>query len=291
MTTPQRQELLSTAAELASRLGQPDSRIIDCRFDLFDAEAGERAYLEGHIPGSVYAHLDRDLAGPVGPADGRHPLPDVAVAAATFQRLGVRDGVHVTVYDAAGGAIAARAWWLLRWLGHDRVTVLDGGLHAWAAAGLPLEAGGSNVEPGDFSPNARAGSVLTTAELGTAGVAIASLRLVDARSAPRFRGEQEPIDRVAGHIPGARNLPYDRCLAADGTWLPTPELRRLLREVLNDAPEAPWAVMCGSGVTACHLAISGLLAGFPEPRLYVGSWSEWIRDPRRPVAAAARGRW
>jgi len=290
MTTPQRRELLTTAAELASRLGELGLSIIDCRFDLLDTEAGQRAYLEGHIPGAVYAHLDRDLAGPVGPADGRHPLPDVAAASATFRRLGVRSGGRVAVYDAAGGAVAARAWWLLRWLGHERVTVLDGGLRAWTAAGLPLEAGSGVVEPGDFSPNVRAGLVLSTAELGTAGDAIVSLRLVDARSAPRFRGEQEPIDRVAGHIPGAHNLPYDRCLAADATWLPAPELRRLLREVLGDAPDAPWAVMCGSGVTACHLAISGLLAGFPEPRLYVGSWSEWIRDPQRPVATAARGR-
>jgi len=289
MTKPQRQEILTTVAELMSRLGRPEVHIVDCRFDLLDSEAGERAYLEGHIPGSVYAHLDRDLAGPVGPADGRHPLPGVAAATETFRRLGVRRDGHVVVYDAAGGAIAARAWWLLRWLGHDQVSVLDGGLRAWSAAGLPLEPGRREIGRGDFSARLRPGSVLSTAELVKGRDAITSIRLVDARSAERFRGEQEPIDRVAGHIPGTLNLPYDRCLAADGTWLPADELRRRLREVLGEGPDGPWAVMCGSGVTACHLAISGLLAGFPEPRLYVGSWSEWIRDPQRPVAAATPG--
>ena len=280
MSVPARQELLTSADELAAALDDPHLRIIDCRFDLLAPAAGRMAWLESHIPGAVYADLDRDLSAPVAPDTGRHPLPSVADAEATFSRLGVDAGTRVVAYDDAGGAIASRAWWLLRWLGHRRVTVLDGGLQAWRARKLPLEAGSRETAWREFRAIPEPERVLTTAEIAAGLAAV----LVDARDPARFRGEAEPIDPVAGHIPGARNLPCGACLCTDGTWEDADTLRRRLGTLLGDADNVPWAVMCGSGVTACHLAISGLLAGYGEPRLYVGSWSEWIRDPGRPIA-------
>lgn len=246
-------------------------------------DAGRKAYLEGHIPGAVYADLDRDLSGPVTPDSGRHPLPNVRIADAMFSRLGIDGDIDVVCYDAAGGAIAARAWWLLRWLGHNRVTVLDGGLQAWLARDLPLEPGEQEVVQREFRGVDNPGRVLMSEEIVANLDADDRCVLVDARDAPRFRGELEPIDTRAGHIPGTRNLPFAACLNEDGTWLDAEALRHLLQPLLGDDENVPWSVMCGSGVTACHLAISGLLAGYREPRLYVGSWSEWIRDPSRPV--------
>jgi thiosulfate/3-mercaptopyruvate sulfurtransferase len=290
VSVPARQELLTRADELAATLDDPQLRIIDCRFDLMAPAAGRMAWLESHIPGAVHADLDRDLSAPVAPATGRHPLPSVAHAEATFSRLGVDGDTRVVAYDDAGGAIASRAWWLLRWLGHRRVTVLDGGLQAWRAMELPLEAGLRETARREFRATPDPERVLTTEEIAADLDAGLAAVLVDARDAARFRGEAEPIDPVAGHIPGARNLPFGACLRADGTWEAADALRRRLRSMLGDDGSVPWAVMCGSGVTACHLAISGLLAGFSEPRLYVGSWSEWIRDPRRPIAGGTRNK-
>jgi thiosulfate/3-mercaptopyruvate sulfurtransferase len=287
MNVPDRQDLLTTSSELASRLGEQRLRIVDCRFDLMAPDAGREAYLAGHIPGAVYADLDKDLSGPIGPGDGRHPLPAVRDAQFTFSRLGIDDEIDVVCYDTAGGAIASRAWWLLRWLGHSRVTVLDGGLQAWLACNLPLEAGQQQVSRRDFRGEADPGRVLTTQDILAELAATDRVRLVDARDAARFRGEVEPLDTRAGHIPGTRNLPFADCLADDGTWREPAALRKRLEPLLGDVESAPWSVMCGSGVTACHLAISGLLAGYRQPRVYVGSWSEWIRDPSRPVASGA----
>lgn len=284
MHRPDRRTLLTGVDELASRPRDPRLRIIDCRFDLMAPDAGRVAWLDAHIPGAVYADLDRDLSGPVTADSGRHPLPSADDAAQTFSRLGIDANVRVVAYDDAGGAIAARAWWLLRWLGHEQVTLLDGGLQAWRARGLPLESGAQEIERREFRAVPDPGRVLGTREIAAALDSPGDLVLVDARDAARFRGEVEPIDARAGHIPGAGNLPYGDCLAADGTWLGEDAVRERLAPLLGDAPGAPWAVMCGSGVTACHLAISGLLAGYAEPRLYAGSWSEWIRDPSRPIA-------
>ncbi len=289
MKAAERQGLLTSVDELASRLEDPDLRIIDCRFDLMAPQAGRDAYLQGHIPGAVYADLDKDLSSPVGPESGRHPLPTVADAEATFSRLGIDADIDVVCYDAMGGAIASRAWWLLRWLGHDNVTVLDGGLQTWLAGALPLESGEQEVARRDFQGIANPERVLTSAEVVANLDASSGCLLVDARDAARFRGEAEPIDTRAGHIPGTRNLPFAACLKEDGTWLDGDALRRLLRSLLGDDESVPWSAMCGSGVTACHLAISGLLAGYSEPRIYIGSWSEWIRDPSRPVGPGAPG--
>ena len=287
MNRPDRRTLLTGVDELASWHGDRQLRIIDCRFDLTAPDAGRQAWLDAHIRGAVYADLDHDLSGPVTPDSGRHPLPSVEQAAETFSRLGIDAHTRVVAYDDASGAIAARAWWLLRWLGHDQVTVLDGGIQAWRSAGLPMESGPYTVERRGFHAEADAKRVLNTPEIVSHVQSDVDLMLLDARDAARFRGEVEPIDTRAGHIPGTGNLPYAACLATDGTWLREAALQDRFAPLLGDAPGVPWAVMCGSGVTACHLAISGLLAGYAEPRLYVGSWSEWIRDPARPIGPAA----
>jgi len=246
-------------------------------------EAGREAWLEAHIPGAVYADLDRDLSGPVTADTGRHPLPPVDRACKTFSKLGIDADTRVVAYDDASGAIASRAWWLLRSLGHREVTVLDGGLQAWRSANLPLESGLQAVAARNFEATTGTGRRLTSQEVAANLRASRGFALIDARDAARFRGDAEPIDAKAGHIPGSKNLPYTECLREDGTWLDADSLRRRLQPLIGDDVRAPWAVMCGSGVTACHLAISALLAGYSEPSVYVGSWSEWIRDPLRPV--------
>lgn len=287
MDSALRNRLLTSAAELASGSEDRQLRIIDCRFDLMAPHAGRAAYLEAHIPGAVYADLDKDLSGPITPHSGRHPLPEVADAEAVFSRLGIDADVDVICYDATSGAIASRAWWLLRWLGHRNVTVLDGGLPAWLARKLPLESGEQGVARRDFRAVEDPARVLTTMEIVAGLDGKGECLLIDARDAARFRGEAEPIDSRAGHIPGTGNLPFTDCLREDGTWLDGDTLRELMEPLLGADESVPWGVMCGSGVTACHVAISGLLAGYREPRVYVGSWSEWIRDPTRPVGSSA----
>lgn len=275
---------LISAEELAVLVESPDTRVVDCRFDLLDPGAGRRSYLSGHIAGAVFADLDQDLAAPVTPQSGRHPLPDAGTFARTCEKLGISNATEVVVYDQHNGSLAARAWWMLRWLGHDRVRLLNGGIDRWVSQGRPLVKGLEKVGTGSFHPEPRPGKVLTTDELVGGPEEVADIRLIDARDAARFRGELEPIDPVAGHIPGSTNLPFMASLHADGTWRPTGELEQLWFRVLGEDPGVPWAVMCGSGVTACHLALSGIEAGYSEPRLYIGSWSEWIRDPARPIA-------
>ncbi|MGB5333945.1 MAG: sulfurtransferase [Woeseiaceae bacterium] len=274
---------LINANELQSRIHDPDLRIVDCRFELADPDAGRKAYLQTHIPGAVFADLDQDLAAPISSRSGRHPLPEVERFAATLGRLGISNTSNVVVYDAANGSLAARAWWLLRWLGHERVRLLDGGFAHWVATGGGVVSGAEQVSAAQFRPEPRQELVLTTAELENDIDAIAGMRLFDARDAARFRGEIEPIDPVAGHVPGSLNLPFPVSLDQNGRWKTKKALAELWLSVLGEDRQAPWAVMCGSGVTACHLAVSALEAGYMEPRLYVGSWSEWIRDPERPI--------
>ncbi|TDJ42359.1 MAG: sulfurtransferase [Gammaproteobacteria bacterium] len=280
---------LIDAAELHRQLNDTELRVVDCRFDLMDPEAGRQAWLNGHIPGSVYADLDRDLAGPVSPQSGRHPLPDAATACETFSRMGIDSDTNVVVYDAGNGGIAARAWWLLRWLGHARVALLDGGLDTWQQEGYALESGETKVERRTFTGIANDELVITTADIIASGDSIADLNIVDARAAARFRGEVEPIDPVAGHIPGTRNLPFTDALDANNRWNSRQELADWWARELGEQPEGGYSVMCGSGVTACHLVLSASLAGLSEPRVYVGSWSEWIRDPERSIARGEQG--
>ena len=279
--------MLISSEDLSSKIGDTDIRIVDCRFELARPQAGHSDYLRQHIPGAVYADLDKDLAAPVAAGTGRHPLPDADVLARTFGRLGISRSTQVVVYDESSAALAARAWWLLRWLGHENVSVLEGGIARWRTLQLPLEAGDITVAPQFFESAPRPELVLETQEIVAAGKSCARLQLVDARDAARFAGEVEPLDPVAGHIPGAVNLHFSACLNSDGTWKDHDELQRILGAVLGEAENAPWSVMCGSGVTACHLIISALLAGLAEPRLYVGSWSEWITDSARGVATGS----
>ncbi|MGB5512669.1 MAG: sulfurtransferase [Woeseiaceae bacterium] len=274
---------LISVEELSSRIGAADLRIIDCRFDLADTSAGRRSYLDAHIPGAVYADLDDDLAAPVTHDSGRHPLPEPETFAATCKQFGISHTTDVVVYDRNSGAVAARAWWMLHWLGHTRVRLLDGGFERWVKLSNPTVGGEELSAPCEFVACPRLDWLLTTDELASSKARIRTLNLYDARDAARFRGEHEPIDPVAGHIPGSYNLPYSVSLAADGRWKSTAELEALWGVVLGDDKTKAWAVMCGSGVTACHLALSATEAGYSAPRLYAGSWSEWIRDPARPI--------
>jgi thiosulfate/3-mercaptopyruvate sulfurtransferase len=276
--------LLTTAEQLQAGIEDPDLRILDCRFVLSEPEAGREAYLEGHIPGAVYADLDKDLAAPVKPGSGRHPLPAPADFALTLGRLGISSMTRVVVYDDGSGGLAGRAWWLLRWLGHAQVSLLEGGLRRWQDLRLPVHKGNVSVATEQFSGSANHQLVVGIDEILLHASGEEPLTLVDARDKARYAGEIEPIDKVAGHIPGAVNLPFQRSLNADGTWRTAPELRELWAQALGGDQIGPINVMCGSGVTACHLIISARLAGLPEPRLYVGSWSEWIEDSSRPVA-------
>ena len=259
-------------------------RVIDTRFDLSDAQKGQAAYLAGHIPGASFAHLDDDLAGEINVDSGRHPLPDVGEFIKKLRSWGVRNDSMVVVYDYGNGSLAVRLWWMLKfWLGHEQVAVLDGGIAAWIAQGGSLESGPRDADKGDFSAIPDASVVATTDEIALAVETGKVIHLIDARDAARFRGEVEPIDPVAGHVPGARNLPLGVSLDEGGLWRSPEALRKTWLEFLAEAPENPPVVMCGSGVTACHLVLSARLAGLPTPRVYVGSWSEWIRDESRPV--------
>lgn len=280
----------TTAAMLlsAEQLAMPaaDRVIVDCRFNLARPEAGEQAWRAGHIPGAWYAHLDRDLAGPVTPASGRHPLPAPAALTALFSRWGIGRDTLVVAYDDAGGAIAARLWWLLRWMGHRKAALLDGGLAAWLAKGLALSTAPPLAGHGSFAGAAGQMPTLEAAAVA-AGLRDRSLALLDARAPSRYLGRDETLDPVAGHVPGALNTPFQDNLAADGRFRDPAALRESLAGPVRSAPAV--AAMCGSGVTACHLIFALERAGLGTASLYPGSWSEWIQDPARPVSRTANG--
>jgi thiosulfate/3-mercaptopyruvate sulfurtransferase len=272
-------------ATVKAHLHDPDWVVVDCRFTLTDPDAGRRAYQESHIPGARYAHLDTDLSSPITPTSGRHPLPDPAGLAHTLGQWGVNAKTQVVACDEMGGMLAAaRLWWLLRWLGHGAVAVLDGGLAAWRSAGLPLTAEPPAVQPVVFTAQPDDRQWLNTEQVLTRSPAEL---VVDARSAARFRGDRGIIDPVAGHIPGAASLPTESNLSPDGHFLPATELRARFDAVLNGRAPARVIHSCGSGVTACHNLLAMEVAGLGGSRLYPGSWSEWIRDPARPVATGA----
>lgn len=277
------ERILIEASELHRRIAENDWIAIDCRFELADVTAGRRSYELAHIPGAVFLDLDEDLAGPVRADTGRHPLPDIEKLVATLGQKGIGNSDTVVVYDSSHGAVAARAWWILRWLGLRAVRLLDGGFAQWVKRGLPVEQVVVHREPKHFTATPNDALVLTTEELAADMGRIRERRLLDARDRARFLGEHEPIDPVAGHVPGAINAPFADFVDKDGRWRSLAERNALLNQALGGDRGADWSVMCGSGVTACHLAISGLEAGFREPRLYVGSWSEWIRDGARPI--------
>jgi thiosulfate/3-mercaptopyruvate sulfurtransferase len=274
---------------LAAHLSDPTWRIVDCRFDLGDPAAGAASFAREHIPGAVYAHLDRDLSGPRTPWSGRHPLPDPQALASTLGQLGVDADTQVIAYDESTGAYAARLWWLLRWLGHARVAVLDGGLAAWRAEHRPLSATAAAVAPRSFQGRPDPDSHLSADDVA-ALLARHACVLVDARATERFEGRIEPLDTKAGHVPGARSHPFSRNLAADGRFLGAPALRERFSALLGSAPPSALISMCGSGVTACHTLLALEIAGLEGARLYPGSWSEWSRDPGRPVATGPDSR-
>ena len=273
---------LIDAADLRSLLARPGLAVIDCRFDLLKPGAGRRAYLAGHIPGAQYADLELDLSAPVGPDTGRHPLPSRREFAARLGAWGVGNDSHLIAYDDAGGAYAARLWWMARWLGHRQVAVLDGGIQAWRSAGGALQAGEVTAESRIFEPGSGP-DFITSAEV-VAALADPGRLLVDARSPERYAGAVEPLDAVAGHVPGAVNQPFMVNLDAAGRFKPPAELKRLWQERLGGRPAAAVIAMCGSGVTACQNLLALESAGLGGAGLYAGSWSEWIRDPKRPVA-------
>jgi thiosulfate/3-mercaptopyruvate sulfurtransferase len=275
-------ETLISAAELAPHVGATDWLIVDCRFELGKPDSGERAYAAGHIPHAVYAHLDRDLAAPTTPVTGRHPLPQPEQFAATLTRWGMTAATQVVAYDADNAAYASRLWWLLRWVGHEAVAVLDGGFKAWTAAGLPTTAEVSRRRAGHFVARPNRDLWFDAGEVAER-VQRSDWRLLDARAPERFAGQVEPIDPVAGHVPGARNHPFATNLGSDGRFAPALELSKRFSQSQDGVADDHTVVMCGSGVTACNLLLAMAVAGKRGARLYAGSWSEWIRDPARPV--------
>lgn len=272
---------LIDAAALRQRLADPDWCVVDVRHQLSDTGYGERVYAEGHLPGAVFMHCDRDLSAPVTGVNGRHPLPDPQRLARRLGELGIGSQTQVVVYDDAQGMIAGRLWWLLRWLGHDAVAVLDGGLQAWLAAGGALTADAVKRPACDFVPAIR--SYAVDAAFVRKMLDAPAMRLVDARAADRFRGENETIDPVGGHIPGAVNRFFRDNLQADGCFKPAGDLAREWRSVLGDQPMQEVVHYCGSGVSACHNLLALEVAGLKGARLYAGSWSEWCADPARPA--------
>ena len=277
---------LIDVATLAAHLDAPDWLVIDCRFDLAQPAAGETAYRAGHIPGAIYAHLDRDLASSITPASGRHPLPDPERFAATLSGWGVSPATQLVAYDADNGMYASRLWWLSRWIGHRAVAVLDGGFKAWTAARLPTSSEIPARSPTRFMARPNRELWLDTQQVQER-VQQSNWRLLDARAPERFAGKVEPLDTAAGHVPGARNHPFATNLAADGRFSAPEELRRRYEQSQAGVADDHTIAMCGSGVTACHLLLAMEHAGKSGARLYAGSWSEWIRDPQRPIATGS----
>jgi thiosulfate/3-mercaptopyruvate sulfurtransferase len=275
---------LISAAELAARLDDPAWIIVDCRHNLADIDAGKKAYRASHIAGAQFMHMDRDLSGARTGANGRHPLPQIADIVSTFSRAGIDDSKQVVAYDQNNGMWASRLWWLLQWLGHPAVAVLDGGLDRWTAEGRPLATDTPRIRPAHFVAKAPASTA--SAQEVLEHLDDGALTVIDARAAERYRGDIEPIDPVAGHIPGAINRPYTANLASDGTFKHALQLRDEFHALLLDSSPVRVVHQCGSGVTACHNVLAMAVAGLPGSRLYPGSWSEWIADPKRPVARA-----
>jgi len=278
--------LISTEA-LAAHAG-PDWVIVDCRYDLGNEQWGRDEYLSGHVPGAVYASLNTDLSGPRTGTNGRHPLPSIEALAALFGRFGIRNTSQVVVYDQNVGMYASRLWWSLRYLGHDGVALLDGGWAKWIAEGRPTKAGEESRPPVTFKPSPRPYMAIGLNAV-QARITAGRTLLVDARASDRFEGRTEPIDRVPGHIPGARNHYYMGNTGADGTFLPPGELRAKFDGVLRGQAPADTVMYCGSGVTACHNLLAMEVAGLPGTTLYPGSWSEWSADPNRPIETGPEG--
>ena len=277
---------LIEAEALAPLLGDARLRVFDCRFDLARPAYGRAAYAEEHVPGAIFADLNADLSAPATASSGRHPLPAPEEFAARLRAWGVNADSRVVAYDDNNGAYAARLWWMLRWLGHDEVAVLDGGMRRWLQLGLPLSEDVPAPVPGNFIARPRP-AMAVSAPAVLEAASDRSARILDARAPERYRGEVEPIDKVAGHVPGARNHPFGMSLDSQGRFLPPQALRDTLAASLDGVAPESAIVYCGSGVTACHVLLALEHAGLAGARLYPGSWSEWSRDRSRPVATGA----
>lgn len=279
---------LIDAATLAQHVNDPDWVVIDCRHDLTNPAFGRDAYAADHIPGALFASIDDDLSGakhgPDGVFRGRHPLPERAALVETLRRFGIGDATQVVAYDAHGGMYAARLWWLLRWLGHETVAVLDGGLPAWQALGQPVTADVAPRAAGTLSDRPALTRTVTVDDV-LANLTSNTNVVIDARANDRYRGENETIDPVGGHIPGAKNRFFKDNLQADGTFKPAEQLWQAFTPLFTTPTSA--IMQCGSGVTACHNLLAMEVAGLPSAALYPGSWSEWCADPARPVAKGA----
>ena len=279
---------LISAAELAANIDRPDWVVVDCRHDLVNLAFGREAHAAGHLPGAVFADMETDLSGakrgPDGVFRGRHPLPEKEALVETLRAWGVNDDTQVVAYDAHGGMYAARLWWLLRWIGHEASAVLDGGLPAWQALGQPLTTDVPAKPRGAIEARAPFVPTVTVAEV-LENIESAKRTVVDARASDRFRGENETIDPVGGHIPGAKNRFFKENLQGDGRFKAPEQLREEFGAVVKDPKDA--IMQCGSGVTACHNLLALEVAGMPGAALYPGSWSEWSADPSRPVATGS----
>lgn len=276
-------KILIDPATLAQHLRDPHWVVIDCRFDLADPSKGREQYLNGHVPGARYAHLDRDLSGTKTGSNGRHPLPTPDEMRARFGAFGITAGRQVVAYDADNGMYAARLWWMLRFMSHDRVAVLDGGFARWVREGHPVRQGLEKAAPALFKGTPREDWRVTVKEVA-ASLGDPHRTLVDARAESRYRGEDETIDKVAGHIPGAKNYFFQRNLTEDKTFKRPEEIRAQWRAAVGTVPPREVVMYCGSGVTACHNLLALEHAGLGSARLFPGSWSEWSADPSRPVA-------
>ncbi|MDR0247663.1 MAG: sulfurtransferase [Burkholderiales bacterium] len=273
---------LITVSQLVVHLDDPDWLILDVRHDLADPPWGRRTYEASHIPRALFVSLDEDLSALPNGRNGRHPLPQPTLCAERLARFGVTQGKQIVAYDQGPGAFAARFWWMLRWLGLNRCAVLDGGWAQWQAAGLPVSAAKETPQPANFVPQPQ--DITVDADAILANLSSQTMTLIDARPASRFRGENETLDPVGGHIPGALNRPFTDNLNTDGMFKPATQLRAEFALLLNDVPASRIVHQCGSGVTACHNALAMEIAGLSGSRLYPGSWSEWCSDPARPVA-------
>jgi thiosulfate/3-mercaptopyruvate sulfurtransferase len=269
--------------QLSRYLDDPDWIVFDCRFTLTNTEAGRASYQQGHIPGARYVHLDDDMSSAVTPTSGRHPLPDVKIFSEKLSRWGVDASKQVVVYDDSFGSMAVKMWWLLRWLGHDNVALLDGNWPIWAKQKLPVSTALPTIVATNFVANVHNELVVDTTEVDFARRERCSV-LIDARPEQRFAGEREPLDKVAGHIPGSINWVYEENLDFDGTYLPAEELKEAYLKLMHNLKPQQVIHTCGSGVTACHNMLAMEIAGLHGSKLYAGSWSEWITDPSRPVA-------
>jgi thiosulfate/3-mercaptopyruvate sulfurtransferase len=279
-------KMLVTTEELATHLGDPDWIVFDVRHELTDPTRGPKVYAEGHIPGAQFLHVDHDLAGHHTGKNGRHPLPEPAELARKLAERGVTPESQVVIYDDMGGNYAVRLWWMMRWLGHGRVALLDGGYPRWIAEKRPVTTDVPEPRAGSFAARPRLGATVDAPFLERFAQD-PSIRLIDARAGERFRGEQETIDPVAGHIPGSVNRFWKSNLDADGRFKPAAMLRSEFEAILGAVPPQQAVHSCGSGVTACHNLFAMELAGLRGSRLYPGSWSEWCADPARPVARGA----